>query len=238
LSLPQTLTAGQSVSFTVTFAPTSAGSASGTFTLTSNAPNPTLSIPLSGTGTNPATLAVSPTSLPFGSVTIGNSANLTGTLTASGSNVTVTSGSSNSSEFTLSGISFPVTINAGQSTQFTVTFTPTTSGAASGTITFVSNATNSPTTQSVSGTGMAPPQHSVDLSWTASTSVVVGYNVYRGGTSGGPYNKINSALDGSTAYTDSGVLAGQTYYYVTTAVDSTGAESVYSNQVTAVIPTP
>ena len=68
--------------------------------------------------------------------------------------------------------------------------------------------------------------------------MVVGYNVYRGGTSGGPYNKINSALDGSTAYTDSGVLAGQTYYYVTTAVDSTGAESVYSNQVTAVIPTP
>jgi fibronectin type 3 domain-containing protein len=152
--------------------------------------------------------------------------------------VTVTSGTSNSAEFTLSGISFPVTINAGQSTQFTVTFTPQSSGAASGTITFVSNATNSPTVQSESGTGIAPPPHSVDLTWNASTSVVVGYNVYRGTTSGGPYSKINSSLDGSTAYTDSTVQAGQTYYFVTTAVDSTGAESVYSNQVTAVIPTP
>jgi Abnormal spindle-like microcephaly-assoc'd, ASPM-SPD-2-Hydin len=238
LTVPQTLTAGQSVSFTVTFAPTTSGSASGSLAITSNAPNPNLSIPLSGTGTNPATLSVSPTSLSFGSVTVGLSSNLTGTLNASGSSVTVTSGSSNSAEFVLSGISFPVTINAGQSTQFTVTFSPQSSGAASGTITFVSNATNSPTTQSVSGTGTAPPQHSVDLTWNPSTSVVVGYNVYRGTKSGGPYTKINSSLDGSTAYTDSTVQAGQTYYFVTTAVDSTGAESVYSNQVTAVIPTP
>jgi hypothetical protein len=238
LTIPQTLTAGQSVSFTVTFAPATSGSASGSLSITSNAPNPNLSVPLSGTGTNPATLAVSPTSLNFGNVTVGSSKNLTGTLNASGSNVTVTSGTSNSAEFTLSGISFPVTINAGQSTQFTVTFTPQSSGAASGTITFVSNATNSPTVQSESGTGTAPPQHSVDLTWNASTSVVVGYNVYRGTTSGGPYSKINSSLDGSTAYTDSTVQAGQTYYFVTTAVDSTGAESVYSNQVTAVIPTP
>ena len=85
---------------------------------------------------------------------------------------------------------------------------------------------------------MALPQHSVDLTWNASMSVVVGYSIYRGATSGGPYSKINSTLDASTAYTDSTVQAGQTYYYVATAVDSTGAESVYSNQVTAVIPTP
>jgi hypothetical protein len=238
LSLPQTLTPGQTASFTVTFAPGGSGNASGSLTLTSNAPNPTLSIPLSGTGTNPATLSVSPTSLNFGNVTVGLSSNLTGTLAAAGSNVTVTSGSSNNSEFVLSGISFPVTINAGQSTQFTLTFTPQSSGAASGTITFVSNATNSPAIQSESGTGTAPPQHGVDLTWNASTSVVIGYNIYRGVTSGGPYSKMNAGLDGSTAYTDNSVQAGQTYYFVTTAVDATGAESVYSNQVAAVIPTP
>jgi len=238
LTVPLTLTAGQSVSFTVTFTPTASGSASGSLSITSNAPNPNLSIPLSGNGTIPATLAVSPSSLNFGNVTVGSSANLTGTLTASGSSVTVTSATSNNAKFTLSGISFPVTISAGQSTQFTVTFTPQSSGAASGTITFVSNATNSPTVQSESGTGIAPPPHSVDLTWNASTSVVVGYNVYRGTKSGGPYSKMNSSLDGSTAYTDSTVQAGQTYFFVTTAVDATGAESVYSNEVTAVIPTP
>jgi fibronectin type 3 domain-containing protein len=89
----------------------------------------------------------------------------------------------------------------------------------------------------LTGTGAAPPQHSVDLSWNG-TSTVVGYNVYRGSQSGGPYTKLNSVLDASTTYTDSSVQAGQTYYYVTTAVDSSGAESGYSNQIQAPVPSP
>jgi uncharacterized repeat protein (TIGR03803 family) len=78
--------------------------------------------------------------------------------------------------------------------------------------------------------------HTVSLSWDASTSQVIGYNVYRGTNPNGPYTKINSTLDAVTTYTDSAVQAGQTYYYVTTAVDSAGEESVYSNQADAVIP--
>ena len=65
-----------------------------------------------------------------------------------------------------------------------------------------------------------------------------GYNVYRGTVSGGPYSKINSLADAGTSYTDSSVLSGTTYFYVTTSVDSSGDESVNSNQVTAAIPTP
>jgi fibronectin type 3 domain-containing protein len=34
------------------------------------------------------------------------------------------------------------------------------------------------------------------------------------------------------------VQAGQTHYYVATAVDGTGAESVYSNEIQLVIPYP
>jgi fibronectin type 3 domain-containing protein len=56
--------------------------------------------------------------------------------------------------------------------------------------------------------------------------------------SGGPYSRINSVLNASTLYTDSTVTDGLTYYYVTTAVDSTNVESAYSNQTTAVIPPP
>jgi fibronectin type 3 domain-containing protein len=77
------------------------------------------------------------------------------------------------------------------------------------------------------------------LSWNASTSTsITGYNVYRGTVSGGPYSKINSALDTSMSYSDSTVQSGQTYYYVTTAVDSAGVESSYSSGVQAVIPFP
>ena len=74
----------------------------------------------------------------------------------------------------------------------------------------------------MTGTGAAATQHSADLSWGPSPSTVVGYNVYRSTTPGGPYTKINSSLDPSTLYTDSTVQSGQTYYYVSTAVDATG----------------
>jgi uncharacterized repeat protein (TIGR03803 family) len=80
-------------------------------------------------------------------------------------------------------------------------------------------------------------QYSVQLSWQPSTSQVAGYNVYRGGASGGPYAQINSTLDTLTSFSDKSVQAGQTYYYVTTAVDSLGRQSSYSNQTEAEIPT-
>jgi hypothetical protein len=78
--------------------------------------------------------------------------------------------------------------------------------------------------------------HSAALSWTASTSTVSGYNVYRGAVNGGPYTLINLSPFTGLNYTDTTVQSGLTYYYVTTAVDSSGVQSVYSNQVTAVIP--
>jgi fibronectin type 3 domain-containing protein len=73
------------------------------------------------------------------------------------------------------------------------------------------------------------------LSWNASTSTVSGYNVYRSTVSGTQYAKLNSALVG-LAYTDTSVLNSKTYFYVTTAVDANGVESVYSNEVSANIP--
>jgi hypothetical protein len=237
LTLPTTLTANQSITFTVFFAPTSAGSVSGNLSVVSTATNSPLNIALSGTGTAAGQLAVSPTSLGFGSVVVGSSASLSGNLTASGASVTITSGSLTNGEFVVSNISLPATLSAGQSASFTVTFTPQASGATSGTLSFSSNATNSPTLQSMSGTGTAPTQHTVSLTWNGSSNAV-GYNIYRSSTSGGPYTLINGALDGTTAYSDNTVVSGQTYYYVATAVDSSSNESGYSNQVQAVIPSP
>jgi large repetitive protein len=82
----------------------------------------------------------------------------------------------------------------------------------------------------------APTEHVVDLTWTESQGDVVGYNVYRGTTPGGPYSQINVSLVASTIYTDSSVVDGTTYYYVTTAVDPEGAQSGYSNEGEAEVP--
>jgi len=241
LNPPLTLTPGQHYTFTVTFTPPSTGNDSGSVSIVSNASNPNLSIPLSGTGTPvpQGTLAVTPTSLDFGNVVVGTNSQLTGTLTASGEGVTVSSDILNGTAYALSGISFPVTIPAGQHVQFTITFTPAGTGTASGSVSFASNASNSPTVETFTGVGTPPPQHSVNLSWTASTSQnISGYNIYRGIKSGGPYSKINPVLNAGTVYTDTTVADGQTYYYVTTAVNSSNEESSYSNQTTAVIPPP
>jgi fibronectin type 3 domain-containing protein len=77
----------------------------------------------------------------------------------------------------------------------------------------------------------------VGLTWTASASTtVVGYNVYRGTTSGGPYTKVNSVIVAAPAFTDMSVNPGTTYYYVVTAVDPGNLESVKSNEVSATTP--
>jgi hypothetical protein len=84
-----------------------------------------------------------------------------------------------------------------------------------------------------------PVQHTVSLNWTASTSPnITGYNIYRATESGGPYTKVNASLDAGTSYADKTVSSGGTYYYVTTAVNSSSVESGYSNQAEAEVPRP
>jgi len=238
LSLPQTLAPGQSLTFSVNFTPQSTGTTNANLVLTSTASNPSLTIGLSGSTTAVGQLGVSPSSIDFGSVIVGQKATRTGTLTASGSSVTVNSASPSTSEFSVSGLSLPVTLNAGQSVSYSVTFTPRASGATSASLAFASNASNPSLSESLAGTGTAAPSHSVDLSWNASSSSVAGYNIYRGTSASGPFTKLNSALDASTTYTDSSVQSGKTYYYVATSVDGGGTESGYSSAVSVTIPTP
>lgn len=77
---------------------------------------------------------------------------------------------------------------------------------------------------------------SVTLSWEASSTTGVSYNVYRAMVSGGPYGKLNSAPIWATTYIDTAVRPTKTYYYVTTAVNTGGVESAYSNQAYAKVP--
>jgi hypothetical protein len=243
ITAPLTLTPGQSASFSVIFAPQSTTSSSGSVLVSSNATNPALSIGLSGTAVSQSQGTLSASAVNAGSVVVGASGSQTGTLSAAGASVSVTSVSlsgANPSEFSISGITFPVTVSTTQPVTFTVTFTPGATGAASATASFASSAANTPTTSALTGTGTAAPIHSVNLSWTASTtSGIESYNIYRAVYSSkcGTYSNIGSTSSSTTAYTDNNVTDGTTYCYATTAVDS-GGESGYSNITQAVIPPP
>lgn len=232
-ALPLSLLAGQSVTFTVAFAPQAAGTIGGSIFVQ----GPALTVPLAGAGAAAVAgqLTIAPAALNFGNVNVGNSGNQTLNLSASGAAVTISSEASSSAQFALAGASFPLTIAAGQSVSLDVVFTPQNSGTASAALSFASNAANNPPAEPVSGTGVTPV-YTVGLTWTRSTSDVTGYNVYRGPASTGPFTKINPSLNSNTAYTDSTVASGQTYYYVTTAVNSSNVESSPSTPAQAEIP--
>ena len=57
-----------------------------------------------------------------------------------------------------------------------------------------------------------------------------GYNLYRSTTSGGGYAKVNGPIVTTTGFTDSGLTNGSAYYYVVSAVDTSGNESADSSE--------
>lgn len=89
-----------------------------------------------------------------------------------------------------------------------------------------------PTTPPAAPTGLLATagKKKISLTWNASTGAT-SYNVKRATVSGGPYSTIASGLT-TTAYSNSGLQTGATYYYVVTAVNAVG-ESASSNQASA-----
>jgi endonuclease I/subtilisin-like proprotein convertase family protein len=92
------------------------------------------------------------------------------------------------------------------------------------------------TTPPATPTGFSPVggNANVALSWSAnSDSDLLGYNVYRGTSTSGPYTKANSSIVTATSYADSGLASETTYYYTLKAVDTSYNESAASNEVNA-----
>jgi len=240
LSTPLAIQPGKSASFNATLTPSSTGTFSGSISLVSNAPNSPLTINLTGAGVVATrTLGASTSSLSFGNVNDGTTASQNVTLTNTGnSNVTISSVGATGTGFSASGVQTGLMLTPNQTATLTVSFDPSSPGAVVGSATVTSNATNSPVSIGLSGTGEAVTEHSVGLSWTASTTAgVVGYYVYRGTTSGS-YTRISTSAVAVTTYSDSSVTSGQdiTYYYVVTAVDGSGVESSDSNLATVTVP--
>ena len=230
--------AGGNCTISVTFTPTASGSRSASVSISDNASGSPQTVNLSGTGTVPV-VSLSPTSLAFGNQAIdvtssAQAVTLSNTGSAALSITSIAIAGTNAGDFaetTTCGTS----VAAGGNCTVGVTFTPSVAGAESATLSITDNASGSPQTVSLSGTGI----HAVTLTWTdSSTSGVVGYNVYRGTTTGGesstPLN-ASTPINGAT-YTDVNVTAGATYYYYVTAVGSNGVQSAPSSEAKATVP--
>ena len=240
----QTNTCGSSVAasanctITVTFKPSASGSRTASVSITDNASGSPQTVSLSGTGTA-ALASLSPTSLAFGNQSLGvTSAAQTLTLSNTGNaTLSITSlglTGTNASDFDQSN-TCGSSLAAGANCTIVVMFTPSVAGTEAASLSIADNSSGSPQTVSLSGAGT----HDVILSWAASTTPgVVGYNVFRGATSGGESaTPLNSSPINGTTYCDATVQAGQTYYYVVTAVASNDVtQSADSNEVSATVP--
>lgn len=202
-------------------------------------PSPTPSpTPVPGTPGS-AIITATPSSLSFGSsalnTTLSQPVKIANTGTAS---ATITQDAITGTGFS-TGLTTPLTLAAGQSVTATVVFTPTAAGALSGSLSLASNGT-SLLKIPLSGTGVTPVAHSVDITWAASiTSALQGYSVYRGTTSGGPYSKISPLLSSTTLlFSDATVVSGGHYFYVVTDVNTSGVESAASNEAVVSVPVP
>ncbi len=205
----------------------------------SSAANSTAGPSLSGSGAAPPTANLVPPSLTFASQALGTTGSAqTVTLTNSGGtilNITSTAITGASSSDFAETDTCGNSVEAGANCTLAVLFTPSASGARTAALSIADNAAGSPQTVSLSGTG----SHDVNLSWTASpTPGIAGYYIYRGTTSGGERSTpLNSTPNNGTSYTDEGVTAGATYYYVVKAVASNAVtQSAPSNESSATVP--
>jgi hypothetical protein len=244
-SLPRTILPAQCVAYTVDFVPTASGNFSAAVQITSNASTAPTSVSLAGVAEKAfAALQVTPSSISFGNLKVQSTSTQNVTLQNTGDiNLVISGIAVAGAGFGYSDLSPGYSLPPNQSVTFQIWFRPQTSGPASGKVSILSASLANPTSVPVSGDGVSstpPPvavQHTVNLSWKASTSAVTGYRVYRSAASGSGYSPLTSIIADLT-FSDDTVTSGDTYYYVVTAVDSIGDESPYSNQATAAVPTP
>jgi hypothetical protein len=138
---------------------------------------------VTGKGTTPVVtgvaIEISPSTVSFGNVAMGQSATKTVTLTNTGTEALSVSGIAVAGTgFTASGPHLPISLASGQSTSISAVFKPTAGNADKGTITITSNAAGSPSLVTLSGTGTTGTTAAAALTVTPTTiafgSVAVG----------------------------------------------------------------
>jgi hypothetical protein len=156
-----TVTAGNTCTVDVAFQPSSTGGRSATLSVPSDAPGSPSTASLSGTGIQPAA-SLTPSSKSYGDILVGgSSAAQTFTLTNTGSADlhmgTVAIAGTNPGQFAKGADSCTnATVTAGNTCTVDVSFQPTSTGSQSATLSVPSDAPGSPSTASLSGTGIQP----------------------------------------------------------------------------------
>lgn len=159
-----TLAAGSSCTFSVTFSPSGGGTRTAALTVSDNAAGSPHSVSLSGTGlvSGPA-VSLSPSSLAFGGVRGGDSSgSLSSSLTNSGTTAltlsSVALGGADAADFALTSDcpAAPATLAPTAACQLAVTFTPSATRAESASVVLTDDATGSPQSLPLTGTGTAP----------------------------------------------------------------------------------
>ena len=168
-TFPVSLNPGSSLTLQVTFDPKTAGASAGTLTISSNANAITVSLSGTGVATPVPQLTVSATSLSFGNVTVNSTATETVTLKSTGTGpVTLSGVSVSGSGFSTAAIALPLKLNPGQTLNLQITFTPTVSGAATGSLVVTSDSSpNATATVSLSGTGASASNPVLTISATS-----------------------------------------------------------------------
>ena len=193
-----------------------------------------------GGGASP-NASISPSSMAFGNCPVDEGCSsqtltLSNTGTAALSIMNITLAGANPADFT-ENTTCNSSLAAGGQCTVAILFTPSASGSRSASLSITDNAGGSPQSATLAGAGT----HDVMLSWTG-TAVpgMTGYSVYRGtAPNGESTTALNSSPVSGTSYTDTNVQAGTTYYYVVTAVNSSGTSlTPASNEASATVPSP
>jgi len=208
----------------VTFTPTATGLLNGSLTITDNnngLTGSTQTVTLSGTGTAPG-LSLSTTSISFSNQQVGT--------TSAASAVTVTNNGAASVSFTsitatgdfavaASGTtcSTSTSVAASGSCVINVTFTPTATGSRSGILTLTDNASGSPQTVSLSGTGI---QSSIAISSVNPSSVTL---VPGGSVQAVTVNLTDTNYTGSVTLSTSALPTGVTATITQPGTGSSGS---------------
>jgi hypothetical protein len=227
---PASGTGNGTVTVSVTTGTLTAGSYSGNITLSATGAS-SMTVPVTFTVTAVPTISLSPTSLTYTATQGGaNPANQTVALTTAGGVVS----------WTVSDSAAWLSVSpASGSSSSTLTAAVNTSGLAAGTYngTITVSATGvSSKTVAVTLTVSAPSTSSATLIWAPNTeSDLAGYKIYRATASGAYGAALATVPAGTVTYQAMGLSASTTYFFVITAYDSAGNESLFSNEVSKLI---
>jgi len=77
-------------------------------------------------------------------------------------------------------------------------------------------------------------EDNITLQWTKNDEKIIGYNVYRAPAQKGPYARLNTELVSDLSFRDDKVIVDQNYFYLITAINGGGYESLRSLAVLGV----